>query len=124
MRVSLRALRARIDRLEARLPKPTPPGTLTAAELRLLTDDQLDALIAADEIKIDVGRRRSSEPRSPVNTEQEEDGARGAKMDEKKINGELSDAELSKLSPDQRRALQVADQIMREVEARRNISQP
>jgi hypothetical protein len=59
-----------------------------------------------------------------VNTEQEEDGARGAKMGEKKIKDELSDAELSKLSPDQRRALQVADQIMREVEARRNISQP
>jgi hypothetical protein len=113
MRVSLRALRARIDRLEARLPKPTPPGRLTTAEYRLLTDDQLHALIAADEIKFDVIRRRSSEPRSPVNTEQEEEG-----------QGELSDAELSKLSPDQRRAVQVGEQILREVEARRNLSRP
>jgi uncharacterized small protein (DUF1192 family) len=44
--MSPRSLRSRLDRLEAQLPKPGPPGEISDEELEALSDDELDALIA------------------------------------------------------------------------------
>jgi len=122
--MSLRALRARIDRLEARLsrlPEPTPPGEqlLSHDELGLLTDDELQSMIRAARIKDELRTRNLSKP-PPVNTEEEVRARRAEIMDEE---GELSDAELDLLSHDEIKALRAAKQALHDVRARQ-LSRP
>jgi hypothetical protein len=58
--MSPRALRARLDRLEAQLPKPGPPGEISDEEIKALSDDELEALIA--EIKHELRSQNLSGP--------------------------------------------------------------
>jgi uncharacterized small protein (DUF1192 family) len=58
--MSPRSLRSRLDRLEAQLPKPGPPGEISDEEIKALSDDELEAFIA--EVQNELRSRNLSGP--------------------------------------------------------------